>query len=128
MSAVFERKSPDFAPQGTIRPLRDNVLVKVLDLQLSDTLIAEWVGKPVRGVVVAAGPGRYPNVHKKGQRDGKDWRSVEDSPQFRPTEVKVGDIVELGGFDIGGYAFTQIMVDNQLHLMVSEQDIAFTHG
>lgn len=128
MSVPFERKSPDFAPTGTIRPLRDNVLVKVLDFKLSDTLIADWKGKPVRGIVVAAGPGRYPNIHKKGTRDGKDWRTVEDSPRFRPTEVQVGQTVELGGFDIGGYAFTQIMVDNELHLMVSEQDIAYVHG
>lgn len=50
-----------------------------------------------------------------------------DTHQYRPTECKVGDTVELGGlnvFDGQGYSFPQIMVEGELHLMVREADVA----
>jgi co-chaperonin GroES (HSP10) len=124
-----ERRTPDcIAPGERLRPLRDQIVVKVLPLKLSETIEAEWKGKPVRGTVIACGPGRFPNIYKTGKRDGRDYRTVRESTQFRKTEVKVGDIVELGGQEIGGYLFTRIDINGEECVLCSEQDVAIVHG
>jgi co-chaperonin GroES (HSP10) len=129
MNARVERKSFDFIAEAeTLRPLRDQIIVKVLPLKLSDVVIAEWKGSAVRGTVVAAGPGRYPNRYATGRKDGKDYRIMRESAHFRPTEVKVGDVVELGGLDIGGYLFTRLQINGEEHILCSEQDVAIVYG
>lgn len=129
MSGVrVERRTPDFiGTHETLRPLRDQILVKVLPLKLSDTIHAYYQGNAVRGQVIAAGPGRYPNKYRTGTRDGKDFRTVCESPRFRPTEVKVGDIVELGGLERNGYLFQRLYIGGDEHVICSEQDIAILH-
>ncbi len=105
----------------TIRPLRDNIVLKPLDWDASKTVIAIRDGRPVRGQVVAAGPGSY------RKRYSKDRSKVYDTDVFVPTEVKIGDIVELGGlnvYDGRGYVFTEIMWGNELCIQCSEQDVA----
>jgi hypothetical protein len=46
--------------------------------------------------------------------------------RFQPTEVKPGDIVELGGlnqFDGQGYQFTEVFLNGVRHLVCSERDV-----
>jgi hypothetical protein len=46
------------------------------------------------------------------------------SNTFIPTEVKVGDVVELGGAEQEGYAFDAFMWGDQLHIYgASERDV-----
>lgn len=130
MGARVERRTTDFIlPTEQLRPLRDQIVVKVLPLKLSDTIIANWQGKAVRGIVVATGPGRYPNLYTSGRKDGKDTRSVRESAHFRATEVKVGQVVQLGGMEIQGYLFQRLYIEGEEHILCSEQDIAgIEHG
>jgi hypothetical protein len=37
--------------------------------------------------------------------------------------VKVGDVVELGGLDIGGYRFPRCMLNGEEVLIASEKDV-----
>lgn len=111
-------------PAGTtLRPLRDQVVVRVEDLKLSDTIIANWSGKPVQGTVVAVGPGHYPKIHRRGTHDGRDFHEVSESKHFQPTELKPGDRVQFGGMEIGGYLFPQIGIDGHAHVLCQEADI-----
>ena len=103
--------------EGTLKMMGDRILVRPLDLKLSKVIIANWTGKTVRGEVVAVGPGEYPN------RFNSDRSRVRKSKAFRPTEVRPGDIVELGGLDIGGYAFPRIVLNGVEHLIASEKDV-----
>ena len=121
---AHERKAPAYFPAGTkFRPLRDQIIVKVLPLKLSETIIADWKGRAVRGVVEAAGPGTYPYIYTTGKRDGKDFKSKRESRVFRKTEVKVGQIVQLGGMEIEGYRFRRIYVGHEEHVICQEADV-----
>ena len=102
---------------GTLRMLGDRILVRVEDLSLSSIIVANWTGKAVRGTVVEVGPGEYPNKYNHDR--SKVWKSKT----FRPTEVRPGDVVELGGLDLGGYAFPQLMLNGIKHLIASEKDV-----
>lgn len=104
-----------------IKPLGDRMIVRPLKVELSTTIEAHWRGRTLRGEVVAIGPGEFPN------RYNSDRSKVWKSKVFRPTEVKVGDIVELGGLDIGGYAFPRIMYRGEEHIIASEKDVAGIH-
>lgn len=113
-----------------IRPLRDQIIVEPLDWQPSKTiLVAGTHTKPLRGIVRAVGPGVYPKKYdgRKGRRT-KSW----DSKAFRPTDVKVGDIVELGGLELGsgtasdphGYLHKTIIWGTTEMVVCREEDIA----
>jgi co-chaperonin GroES (HSP10) len=117
------RKRTDVIPADcAIRPLRDHIVVKPLDWEPSK-ILAElgakivYQGKTLRGEVLAVGPGCYPKRYNKDR--SKSW----DSTQFRPTEVKVGDVVELGGLEIRGYQFDELMWGNQRIVMCREADV-----
>jgi co-chaperonin GroES (HSP10) len=116
-------KSLNFV-SGQIRPLREKLIVKPLPPALSQTIAADWNGEAVRGQVVATGPGTHPNIHEKGTQDGKPYRRVRQLKAFRPCDVKVGDIVQLGGMEIGGYLWPHILIDGEDHIICSEQDVA----
>lgn len=106
-----------------IRCLRDHIVVKPLDIEHSYILQVIERGKPVRGVVQAVGPGHYPKRydHPDKHRRSKMW----DSKRFQPTEVKVGDIVELGSPQgQRGYSFQQFMWGDELHILCREADIS----
>lgn len=110
---------------GPIRMLSDRVLLKPLDWDASKTIIAIRHGRPVRGEVIAVGPGHYPIKYKRNEKGPKGL--MDYSKRFRPTEVKPGDIVELGGlnqFDGNGYQFVEIFYDGAPHLICSERDVA----
>jgi hypothetical protein len=119
----FYDKSLNFVT-GQIRPLREKLIVKPLPPSLSQTIAANWNGEAVRGEVIAAGPGTYPNIHEKGIKDGKPYRRVRQLSAFRPCDVKVGDIVQLGGMEIGGYLWPHILINGEDHIVCSEQDVA----
>ena len=120
----FSDKTINFvAKTERIRPLRDQIIVKPLPLRLSDTIKAEWKGEVVYGEVIATGPGCFPNIHNRGNKDGKPYRTVRQSLQFRPTEVKIGDKVHLGGIDIGGYLFPRVWTDGDWCVIATEKDV-----
>lgn len=108
---------------GTVRPLREKLLVKPLPPHLSQTIHADWNGEAVRGEVIAAGPGTYPNLHERGERDGKSYRRVKQLAAFRPCDVKVGDVVQLGGMELGGYLWPHVQVGGVDCILISEQDV-----
>jgi len=83
---------------GTLRLIGDRILVRPLKWEPSKILEVVRYGRPLRGEVVAVGPGAHPKKYKDGPK-GK--RSLMDySRHFRPNDVKVGEIVEFGGLNI----------------------------
>jgi co-chaperonin GroES (HSP10) len=119
-SGIRITHAPDMVGETeTLRPLRDQIIVKPLKWEPSK--IIEVVGskrKPLRGVVIAAGPGHYPKIYNKDR--SKSW----DSTQFLRCEVKPGDVVELGGLEIDGYLFPQLLIGNEAHVICREADVA----
>ena len=116
----LERRTTDFiGSTETIRPLRDHIVVKPLAWEPSKVIkIAGDTRKPLRGTVVAVGPGCYPKRYNRDR--SKTW----DSKVFQRTQVRVGDLVELGGLEINGYEFPQILINSELHIICREADVA----
>ena len=48
-----------------------------------------------------------------------------ETGQVIPTEVKPGDVVELGGLEIDGYKFKTVDIDNLQHVLCQEADVCF---
>lgn len=110
---------------GSLRMLGDRILLKPLEWDASKVLIAIRHGRAVRGEVVAIGPGCHPKKYKAGAKGPKSL--MDYSKRFQRTELKPGDIVELGGlniFDGQGYAFPEVMVGTERHIVVQEADVA----
>ncbi len=102
--------------------MRDQIIIEPLPVDHSDVLLVVEHTKPLRGIVRAVGPGHYPKQydHPDKHRRKKMW----DGKHFQPTEVKVGDVVELGGYQYGGYAFQQFMWGDKMHIICREADIS----
>ena len=68
------------------------------------------------------GPGHYPRRYDNydKSRRTKTWLSKS----FQPTEVKVGDIVELGGIEFRGYDFPTFLWGGKKHAFVREADVS----
>ena len=114
----------DIHPSEKIKPLRDTIFLRPLEWDASKIVIAIRSGEPVRGEVVAVGPGRYQWRRIKGNANKPDM--AYETNAFLPTEVKVGDIVELGGlniFDGQGYKFQSVTYGTERLLIVTERDI-----
>ena len=110
-----------------LRPLRDQLIIEPLDGDLSAILIIIHERKPVTGIVKAVGPGCYPKRYD--HRDKNKRTKMWDSKALRRTEVKVGDKVDLGGHNTGGYAFDTFYWGDTLHLYnVREEDVTFIYG
>lgn len=113
-------------PGATIRCLHDYIVVEPLGVEHSAILAVIEHTKPLRGIVKAVGPGHYPMQynHPDKHKRTKMWRSKV----FQPTQVKVGDVVELGAVKINGrfegYSFQQIMIGSKMHIMCREQDVS----
>lgn len=108
-----------------VRLLGDRILLRPLDWEPSRIISVVRKGRPLRGEVMAIGPGHHP-IKYRPHPDGKH-RIAEYRKHFRPTEVKVGDIVELGGlnvFDGLGYVFTEVVVGNETMMICTERDVA----
>lgn len=70
---------------------------------------------------MSIGTGEHPKKYSPGKT------SFKYSRHFRPTELKPGMIVELGGlniFDGEGYSHPQVVVGNETLLVISEKDVA----
>jgi co-chaperonin GroES (HSP10) len=104
-----------------IRPLRDQIIVEPLNWEPSKIIEVAYSGKPLRGKVLAVGPGKYPKRYDgpKGKRT-KTW----DAKCFRPCDVKVGDVVELGGLELGGYLFATVRWGAKEVVVCTEDDVA----
>jgi hypothetical protein len=111
-----------------VRMMHDHILVKPLQWQPSTILEVVRHGRPLRGQVMRVGRGRNPMKYKAGPKGPKSL--MDYSKHFRPTEVREGDVVELGGlnaFDGAGYQFTEVIVGAETMLICSERDVAFVH-
>lgn len=115
---------------GLIRMMHDRILLKPMDWNGADVhgegSLIQVVrnGRPLRGTVKSIGPGHNP-IKYKANAQGKKAQ-MDYSKRFRPTEVKVGDVVELGGlnqYDGKGYQFTEVIYNGELHLICFERDV-----
>ena len=108
------------AGEAQIKPLRDQIILEPIPWPFSDILEVVYTGRPLRGKVKAVGKGTFPKRYNgpKGVRT-KSW----DSRAFRPCDVKVGDIVQIGGLGIGGYLFPTIIWGDKEHVICSERDV-----
>lgn len=122
--------STDILAGGTkLRMLRDRILVRPLDWVPSSVIQVVRHGRPLRGVVEAVGPGRLYRRYRAKAGDSSKREYVETGA-FIPTQVKVGDTVELGGlnaYDGQGYNFPQITIGTETFLICQEQDVVGVH-
>lgn len=110
------------AAHENIRCRRDYIVVEPLKVDHRVPFMVIERTKPLRGIVKAVGPGHYPKRYDHPDKHvrTKTW----DSRTFQPTEVKVGDVVELGGYEYGGYAFQTFMWGDVLHVICREADVS----
>ena len=89
----------------SIKPLHDKVVVERMDAETKSAggiLIPDTAKeKPMRGTVIAVGPGR-----------------VLDSGEVKALDVKKGDKVLFGG-----YAGSEVKLDGKDYLIVNESEI-----
>ncbi len=105
------------------RPLGDRILLRPLKWEPSKILEVVRHGRTLRGEVMAIGPGINPAKYK--HRNGK--KLMDYSRHFRRTEIKVGDVVELGGLNIydgKGYQFTEVLIGTEVFVVCTERDVA----
>ena len=109
------------AAESNIKPLRDCIVIEPLAWRPSTALHVVYTGKPLRGVVRAVGPGCYRKRYDgpKGNRT-KSW----DSRHFTPTDLQVGDVVELGGLELRGYLFPTFRWGGKELILCREADVA----
>ena len=88
-----------------IRPLQDRVIVRRMEEETTSSggivLPDSATEKPIRGEVIAIGPGK-----------------ILDSGKKQPLEVKVGDTVLFGK-----YSGTEVKLDDEELLVMREEDI-----
>lgn len=117
---------------GKLRMAGDRILLKPLEWEGEEVhgagsrIAVVRSGRPLRGVVREVGPGIHPVSKRIKSADGQKQR-IEFSKRFRPTEVKPGDIVELGGLNIydgKGYNFPEVIYNGERCLIVTERDVA----
>jgi co-chaperonin GroES (HSP10) len=123
-----------FIPEGTvIKPLRDRIIVEPIGTVHSRYLIVRGDGSCYRGLVRAVGPGRYRLAYNKPRRydmhpDDPEKRyyqrtKVWESKLYVPMSVQVGDIVEFGGYSIGGYSFEGFYWGDRYCVHAQEGDV-----
>lgn len=111
--------------QSIPRMMGDRILLRPLPWKPSETIDVVRFGRPVRGEIVAIGPGEHPKKYIRNSQGEKT--GFKYSKHFRPTELKPGMVVEIGGiniFDGDGYKFDEIVVGNETLLMCTEKDVA----
>jgi chaperonin GroES len=89
----------------SLKPLREKVVVERMDAETKSAggiLIPDTAKeKPMRGTVIAVGPGR-----------------VLESGEVKPLDVKKGDQVLFGG-----YAGSEVKLEGKEYLIVNESEI-----
>ncbi len=114
-----------------IRPLRDQIILEPLDWEPSKIIAVAYSGKPLRGIVRAIGPGCF-RLQYQDSVTG-DWgfsvpkgrrKAMRSSNVFRPCDVKVGDVVELGGLELGGYLHMTVRWGDKEMVVCREEDVA----
>ena len=132
--AELSHKTTTFVPaHEKLRPLRDVIIVEPVGGVLSAIIQVIHECKPVRGIVRAVGPGHFPAYYldKDGDRlpdhRRSDRQKKAHGKHFVPTTVKVGQRVELGGLNTGGYAFDTFYHGDKLMLMCREADVCGVH-
>lgn len=127
-SGVTLDAKAEILPAGTkLRLLRDRILVRPLDWTPSCVIQVIRHGRALRGVIEAVGPGRYYRRYRPHPTD-PNKRQYSERETFIPTQVKPGDVVELGGlnaFDGLGYNFPQVMIGTDTFIIAQEQDVCF---
>lgn len=103
-----------------VKPLKNRLVIEPIPWPFSDIIDVVYTGRPLRGKVLAAGKGTYPKRYNgpKGKRS-KSW----DSQYFRPCDVKVGDIVQIGGLELAGYLFQTFRWGNKECVLCTEDDV-----
>ena len=118
----LDRKRVEYIPEdAVIKPLGDRIFVRPLPGITSSVLQVVHQGKALRGTIVAVGPGYRLKRQYRNSR-GEVYK-VGETGRVRATEVKVGDVVELGGKEIGGYSFPRVNIGNVEHIICQEQDV-----
>ncbi len=88
-----------------IRPLQDRVIVKRMEEERTSSggivIPDSATEKPIRGEVIAVGPGK-----------------VQDNGKKLPVDLKVGDTVLFGK-----YSGTEVKIDDEEYLVMREDDI-----
>lgn len=108
-----------------VRMTGDRILLKPLAWEPSKILEVVRFGRALRGQVMAVGPGHNPIKYRAGPKGKRQF--MDYSRHFRPTEVRAGDVVELGGlnqFDGQGYEFQEVIVGNERMIICTERDVA----
>jgi co-chaperonin GroES (HSP10) len=103
-----------------LKCLRDQIVIEPIPWPFSDIIEVVYEGKPLRGIVKAVGPGHYRKIYNgpKGKRT-KSW----DSKYFTPCDVKIGDVVQIGGLEIRGYLFQTFRWGGKEMVICRENDI-----
>jgi hypothetical protein len=112
-----------------IHPLRDQIIVAPMDVVHSRVLIVPpHSSKLVRGKVMAAGPGHYPNgyLDQWGNKNPpKHQRTAMVAGMvFVSMPVKVGDIVHLDGRNTGKSAFEAFYWGDRYCIHARAEDVA----
>lgn len=118
------KRNEIIAATETLRPLRDQIVVRPLPWEPSRTIqiAGDTHRTRRRGTVVATGPGCYPWRYNSDR--SKRW----SSKAFRKTEVKVGDTVELAGpSQDSDWMFPTVLIGNELHVICREEDVCFVY-
>jgi co-chaperonin GroES (HSP10) len=115
--AISEENLTFIPADWHIKPLRDQMIVKPLDVVISKIIVLPHQGKPVRGIVKAIGPGHYPTQYdsQDKQKRTKSWAGM----QFRATEVEVGQTVLLDPH----LQYEEFYWGDQLHIHCRQEDV-----
>lgn len=119
-----------------IKPLHDRLIIHPLDVTFSRTIQVIYRTQPVRGIILACGPGTYPIRYRYGTKGGKRVKAASiHTGKRRPTEVQPGDIVELGGThdtaDGGrrrGYSWESFYWGDRFVIWATERDVCGVTG
>jgi hypothetical protein len=107
-----------------LRPLRDQIILHPLSWRPSAVIeVAGDKRRTLRGVVAWVGPGERV---KKYWRDSRGQKcKMGETGRVIPTEVRPGDVVEIGGLELDGYRFQTTYLDGQQYVIIQQQDVAF---
>jgi co-chaperonin GroES (HSP10) len=113
-----------FIPADTkIYPLRDQIIVEPVDIVHSRIIIVPpHESKLVRGKVIAAGPGHYPNRYD--HREKSKRTKIMAGTVFVPNPVQIGDMVHLDGRNTGKDAFEAFYWGTTYCIHARAEDVA----